>query len=239
MKKRLLLAAAAVFTASVHPLLAGVEVVAGAPATEPVSEPFSVDFDKDGTMYGVEFTKANQIFKVAKGKLSFIAGVKQNTEKEKKALDTSDAKDPLQVSLNGMHDIQIAAGHKAIIGDSFNHVIREMDLTSGAMKTIAGTGKAGFGGDGGPAKAASFNITMTGTLSPDGKRILVADIGNHRVREIDLARGVIRTVAGNGQKGNPTDGVDALQTPMGDARAAPRPALENRPRGQATAKSSA
>jgi sugar lactone lactonase YvrE len=94
-----------------------------------------------------------------------------------------------------------------------------LDLTSGAMKTIAGTGKAGFGGDGGPAKAASFNITMTGTLSPDGKRILVADIGNHRVREIDLADGAIKTIAGNGQKGNPADGTDALQAPMGDARA--------------------
>jgi sugar lactone lactonase YvrE len=98
-------------------------------------------------------------------------------------------------------------------------VIRELDLSSGEVKTLAGTGKAAFGGDGGPAKDASFNITMTGTLTPDGKRLLIADIGNHRVREIDLVKGTVKTVAGNGQKGNPVDGMMALEAPMGDARA--------------------
>lgn len=204
---------------SVNALTADVEVVIGAPKTEVVSEPFSVDFDKDGNLYGVEFTKSNRVFKLSKGKFAFVAGIEQDTEKTRKPTDISDVTDPAKASFNGMHDIQITADGKAIIGDSFNHAVREMDLATGAVTTIAGAGKAGFGGDGGPAKSAAFNITMTATLSPDGKRYYVADIGNHRVREIDLASGVIRTVAGNGQKGNPTDGADALQTPFGDARA--------------------
>ncbi len=205
--------------AAVSSVRAEVEVVAGAPVTEAVSEPFSVDFGKDGAMYGVEFEKSNRLFKLDKGRLIFIAGVQRSTEKDRKPADVSDMVDPLAVPFNGMHDIQITPDQKAIIGDSFNHVIREMDLAGGAVKTIAGTGKAGFGGDGGPAKEAAFNITMTGTLSPDGKRVYVADIGNHRVREIDLASGAIRTVAGNGKKGNPPDGEDALSVPFGDARA--------------------
>jgi sugar lactone lactonase YvrE len=198
---------------------AAVEVIIGAPVTEPVSEPFSVDFDKKGALYGVEFSKSNRVFKWADGKLEFIAGVQHDNEGTRKVENLGDGPDPLKAWFNGMHDIQITPDGKAVIGDSFSHVIREIDLATGAVKTLAGTGKAGFGGDGGPAKDASFNVTMTGTLSPDRKRLLIADIGNHRVREIDLAEGTVRTVAGNGQKGNPTDGINSLKASMGDARA--------------------
>lgn len=198
---------------------AAVEVIIGAPVTEPVSEPFSVDFDQKGALYGVEFSKSNRVFKLADGKLSFVAGIQHDNEKSRKIQDSGDGADPLKAWFNGMHDIQITPDGKAIIGDSFSHVIREMDLSTGKVKTIAGTGKAAFGGDDGPAKDAAFNITMTGTLTPDGKRLLIADIGNHRVREIDLAKGTVKTVAGNGQKGNPPDGAKALEAPMGDARA--------------------
>ncbi len=72
-----------------------------------------------------------------------------------------------------------------MIGDSFHHRVRLLDLASGRVSTIAGTGKGGFGGDGGPATAASFSITMTATLSPDQKRIYIADIGNHRTRAVE------------------------------------------------------
>jgi len=205
------------------PLLVGaasaeIEIIAGAPVTEAVNEPFSVDFDAKGDLYGVEFTKSNRVFKLSGKKLNFVAGVNHDTEKNRKVESVHDGVDPMKAAFNGMHDIQISGG-KAIIADSFNHTIRTLDLTSGEVRTIAGTGKAGFGGDGGPASAASFNITMTGTLSPDGKRLYIADIGNHRVRELDLAAGTVKTVAGSGQKGNPTDGAEALQAPLGDARA--------------------
>lgn len=196
---------------------ADVNIIAGAPVTEVVNEPFSVDFDAKGDLYGVEFTKSNRVFKLSGKKLEFIAGVNHDTEKSRKVEGLNDGPDPMTAAFNGMHDIQIA-GAKAILADSFNHTIRTLDLTSGEVKTIAGRGK-GFGGDGGPATEASFNITMTGTLSPDGKRLYIADIGNHRVRELDLAAGTVKTIAGSGQKGNPTDGADALQAPLGDARA--------------------
>ena len=197
---------------------AEVDVIVGAPVTEVVNEPFSVDFDAKGDLHGVEFTKSNRVFKLSGKKLEFIAGVNHDTEKNRKVENHHDGKDPMKAAFNGMHDIQISGG-KAILADSFNHTIRTLDLTSGEVKTIAGTGKAGFGGDGGPATSASFNITMTGTLSPDGKRLYIADTGNHRVRELDLAAGTVKTVAGSGQKGNPTDGAGALQAPLGDARA--------------------
>lgn len=199
-----------------------VELVAGAPATAVLSEPFSVDFDADGAMYGVEFTKANRVFRVKDGRLEFVAGVKYNAEKEKPAegADVKDGNDPLAAVFHGMHDIQITREGIAIIADSFHHRVRRFDPKTGMVSTLAGTGAKGFGGDGGPAIEGKFNVTMTAGLSPDQSSVLVADIGNHRVRRIDLAGGLLSTVAGNGAKGLPVDGSDALATPMGDARAA-------------------
>jgi sugar lactone lactonase YvrE len=198
-----------------------VEVIVGAPATEAVSEPFSVDFDSQGILYGVEFTKANRIFRVVDGKVEFVAGVRHNAETNKPAegFDVKDGPDPLAAVFNGMHDIQITKDDRAIIGDSFNHRVRLYDLRSGAVSTIAGTGAKGFGGDGGPATAAKFNITMTATLSPDGRRVYIADIGNHRTRMFDLASGALATVAGSGARGLPADGSPSLEAAMGDTRA--------------------
>ncbi|MFZ4765434.1 MAG: hypothetical protein ACOYMN_10815 [Roseimicrobium sp.] len=178
-----------------------------------------MDFDSKGALYGVEFTKTNRIFKLADGKLEFIAGVSHNAEKQKPTGDVGDGTDPMKALFHGMHDIQITLDGRAVIGDSFNHRVRLLDLKSGAVSTLAGTGKAGFGGDGGPGALASFNITMTATLSPDQNRIYIADIGNHRVRMLDPVADKVTTVAGNGQRGLPVDGADALQTPMGDVRA--------------------
>ncbi len=198
---------------------AAIEVVAGQPTTVEVSEPFSIDFDAAGAMYGVEFTQSNRVFKLADGKLSFIAGVQHGENEKNVPGDVNDGADPMKAIFKGMHDIQITKGNQAIIGDSFHNRVRKLDLASGNVTTLAGTCKSGFAGDNGPATQATFSIAMTATLTPDENHILVADIGNNRVRSIDLASGTIETVAGDGKKGNPQDGSDALKAPMGDARA--------------------
>lgn len=194
---------------------AGIEVV-----TEAVSEPFSVAFDAGGVLYGVEFTKANRIFRVVNGQTEFVAGICHDAEKKKPtAGEVGDGADPLAAKFHGMHDIQITPDGRAIIADSFHHRVRALDLRTGTVSTLAGTEEKGFAGDGGAAAMAQFNSPMTATLSPDGRRICVADIGNHRIREIDLAAGIVRTVAGDGRPGAPDDGANALEAPFGDARA--------------------
>jgi len=214
--KSVALALATLSYASSH---ASVEQIAGAPTTEHVSEPFSVDFDSKGVLHGVEFTKSNRLFRLLNGKVEFIAGVEHNSEKNKVHSEVKDGPDPEAAFFNGMHDIQITKSDQAIIGDSFNHRVRLLDLRSGAVSTLAGTGKTEFIGDGGPATQAGFNITMTASLSPDEARLYIADIGHHRTREVNLATGIVTTVAGNGKGGLPTDGGSALDTPMGDTRA--------------------
>lgn len=198
---------------------ASVEIIAGSPKTEAVSEPFSIAFDSKGLAYGVEFTHSNRVFRITPGKVEFLAGTPYDAETAKPSGDRHDGPDPLQAVFHGMHDLQITRDDRAIIADSFNHRIRLLDLKSGHVSTIAGTGTAGFGGDDGPATEASLNSPMTASLSSDGKRVYIADIGNHRTRMVDLGSGLITTVVGSGRKGLPTDGSNALEAAMGDTRA--------------------
>ena len=212
----LLVAAAALVQSPLH---AAVEVVVGVPKTEAVSEPFSVDFDAKGSLYGVEFTKANRVFRLAAGKLDFIAGQPHSADEKTIAEDVGDGAAPMKAIFKGMHDIRILGDGRAIIADSFHNRVRLLDLGTGKVSTIAGTGKSGFSGDHGKADHATFAITMTASLSTDQKSFFIADIGNSRTREVNLASGLVTTVAGNGKKGLPTDGAAALDSPTGDTRA--------------------
>ena len=61
-----------------------------------------------------------------------------------------------------------------------NHLIRRVDAKSGIISTVAGTGQAGYSGDGGPALTARFRSPHSIALDHRGG-LYVADIGNHRV----------------------------------------------------------
>ena len=79
----------------------------------------------------------------------------------------------------------------------------------GIITTIAGNGRAGFGGDKGPALKASFNFPAGLCLDPAGN-LYVADRNNHRIRRIDAA-GTIVTVAGTGTPDWGGDGGPAVE----------------------------
>lgn len=82
--------------------------------------------------------------------------------------------------------------------DYGHHRIRKV-TPGGIITTIAGTGKSGFSGDGGPATAA--DIYYPKGLARDAQgNLFFADFLNHRVRKIDTA-GIITTVAGIGVTG--------------------------------------
>jgi uncharacterized protein (TIGR03437 family) len=89
------------------------------------------------------------------------------------------------------------------LSDTGNHRVRKIS-TSGIITTLAGTGVAGFSGDGGPATAAQLNLPY-GLAADLAGYIYVADLGNDRVRRIG-PDGVIVTVAGNGNRGSSGDG---------------------------------
>src|SRR5215469_1226497 len=89
-------------------------------------------------------------------------------------------------------------GGNLLITDQANQRIRRVDTSTGIISTIAGTGTAGFSGDGGPAASANLNFP-SGLLVDNQGVIFVADSFNSRVRRIDTsAQRVITTFAGSG-----------------------------------------
>ncbi|HEV8132808.1 MAG TPA: IPT/TIG domain-containing protein [Acidobacteriota bacterium] len=86
------------------------------------------------------------------------------------------------------------------IADQFNHRIRKVDPRTGIIVTVAGAGQLGFDGDNGSATVASLNSPQGVAVDLFGN-LYIADTGNHRVRKVDARRGIITTLAGNGQRG--------------------------------------
>ncbi len=92
------------------------------------------------------------------------------------------------------------------IADANNNVIRRID-TNGIIITFAGTGIAGFSGDGGQATNAQLWLP-TDVTSDDSNNIFIADLSNSRIRKVN-ALGIISTFAGNGNAAYIGDGMPA------------------------------
>ena len=95
--------------------------------------------------------------------------------------------------------VQVAAdalGNR-YIADSYNHRVYRVGANN-RVTTVAGNGEAGFGGDGGDARAASLASPSGVAVDADGN-VYIADTGNHRVRMVRAADNVIVTIAGGPQ----------------------------------------
>jgi len=104
------------------------------------------------------------------------------------------------------------AGH-LYIADTLNHRVRRVDAETGVITTVAGLGRPRFSGDGGLAVEAGLSEPAALTLSDEGV-LYIADQSNNRVRAVDLATGVICTVAGTGTAGYNGDGAAATETAL-------------------------
>jgi sugar lactone lactonase YvrE len=92
------------------------------------------------------------------------------------------------------------------IADSFNSVIRRVDTVPISLTIVAGNGHFGFSGDFGPATDATLSLP-TGIAIDRAGNLFIADSINKRVRRVDAATRIIRTVAGDGgftPDGSPT-----------------------------------
>ena len=98
---------------------------------------------------------------------------------------------PTSVAVDGIGNLYIA--------DRYNHRIRKV-ATNGIISTVAGTGTAGVGGDGGAATLGQLNYPQGVAVDIAGN-LYIADNYNHRVRKVTAATGVISTMAGTGTAG--------------------------------------
>jgi sugar lactone lactonase YvrE len=121
-------------------------------------------------------------------------------------------------SLNMPHEIAFDARGHLYIAERDNHVIRRVDARTGGLSTLAGTGTAGFSGDGGPASRATLRQPHSVSIAPDG-RLLICDVGNHRLRAVDLDTGVITTIGGTGERRPTPDGAPLASAPLDGPRA--------------------
>lgn len=112
--------------------------------------------------------------------------------------------------------VTVDSGGNIYITDQVNNRVRRVDR-SGTVTTVAGSGAAGFSGDGGAATAAA--MTTPGAVALDAAGTLyIADNINHRIRRVG-SDGIITTVIGNGVQSSTGDGGPAsaatLNNPFG------------------------
>jgi len=106
----------------------------------------------------------------------------------------------INAELNGPGQIFVDSSDDIIFSDSYNNVIRKIDISTGIITTIAGTGALGYIGNGGPATNAEFDEPI-GLYIDQQQNIFIADVGNGAIRKIDGSTGIITTVAGDGTQG--------------------------------------
>lgn len=176
-----------------------------------VREPYGLVIGPDGALYVCE-TKGHAVRRIdlTTGLISTAAGSGE-------AGYDGDGGPATAAKLNEPYEVRFdAAGHMFFV-EMRNEVVRRVDAETGAIRTVAGTGQPGFSGDGGPATTAMLRSPHSIALDDRGG-LYICDIGNHRIRRVDLASGQIATFAGTGERQPTLDGAPIRGTPLNGPR---------------------
>jgi sugar lactone lactonase YvrE len=186
----------------------------GGPATEALlNGPFDVCFDRAGNFYFSD-TFNNRIRRVdaAGGVITTVAG---NGEKG----FSGDGGPATEAALNEPYGVVVDHAGNLYIADRLNRRVRRIDGASGIITTLAGTGEAAYGGDGGPPEAASL-------VEPNGLafglmegQLFITDVADNRVRVVEFPNHKIFTYAGTGAAEHSGDGGKAADAGTFGARA--------------------
>ncbi len=126
---------------------------------------------------------------------------------------SGDGGSSIDAQIRGGNHVLVNAQGEIVLGDTGNQRIRKID-TAGIITTIAGTGDAGFSGDGGPASSAQFNGISALAFDAAGS-LYVADFDNHRIRKIS-PEGTITSIAGTGEPKYNGDEIPAITANIGE-----------------------
>ncbi len=172
-----------------------------------ISMPTDVMVDGEDNVFIIE--KDNNIIRKVDAKTGIISTIAGNGEGGGQ-FDWSNA---VASSLNQPEDVVTDSYGNMYIADTGNNRIRKVDAVTGCISVVAGTGAKGSGGDGGDAASAKLN-SPRGVAIDNAGNIFIADTLNKRVRKVDIATGIINTVAGDGTGGYSGDGGPAAMAQL-------------------------
>lgn len=206
-----LFAAAAAHAASIS-TVAGTGVQGdsgdGGPATEAkIDNPFGVVRGPDGALWFCQYTGQRVSRITPDGKLHHVAGSGRKGY-------SGDGGPALAATFNLPHEIRFDKAGNLYVADMQNQAIRRVDAKTGIITTFAGTGTAGYSGDGGPADKAQLKQPHSIQFDPAGERLYICDIGNNVIRRVEMKSGTISTFAGTGKAGDTPDGSPISGTPL-------------------------
>lgn len=184
----------------------------GGPAVEAkLNNPFGIVKGPGGALYICD-TGNHAIRRVAtNGIITTVAGIG-------KAGYSGDGGLASLAELNEPYEVRFDTEGNMYFVEMRNHIVRRVDAKTQIVTTVAGTGRAGFSGDGGPARAAMLNQPHSIQFDSRGD-LYICDILNHRIRRVVSASGIITTFGGTGAKAATTDRSDIGKTPLHGPRA--------------------
>ncbi len=184
----------------------------GGPGTQAqVANPYGLTMGPDGALYFCEVDNQRiRRLDLASGVISTVAGSGERGY-------AGDGGPALAAKLNEPYEVRFDTTGDMYFVEMRNNVVRRVDAKTRLISTVAGIGEPGFSGDGGPA--VQSRLQQPHSIALDGKGSLyIADIGNLRVRRVDLKTGIIETFAGTGEKGPTADGAAVAGTPLNGPR---------------------
>lgn len=152
-------------------------------------EVFGVVEGPDGVCYFTDVSN-HRIFSVdEEGRTSVVVGTGA-------AGNEGDGGPASQATTRQPYELRFDAVANLFFVDMEANVVRKVDRSTGLIETIAGSGREGFDGDGGPANEAA--LAKPHSIEIDDTTLYIADIANHRIRAVALGTGRIDTYAGTG-----------------------------------------
>ncbi|MDE3196279.1 MAG: hypothetical protein KGN84_08040 [Acidobacteriota bacterium] len=177
-----------------------------------IDQPFGLRTGPDGALYFCDVGKHRiDRLDLKSRRVSVVAGTGEKGY-------SGDGGPALRAEMDEPYEIAFDKTGNLFFCDRTNHVVRRIDRKTHVISTVAGTGKEGFGGDGGPGTQAQLKQPHSIAFSPDGK-LLICDILNFRIRSLDVKPGTISTWAGTGRKAPAADGAPIEGTPLDEPRA--------------------
>ncbi len=172
-----------------------------------VGQTFGVEVGPDGALYICE-VENHRLWRLDPTiqKMAVIAGNGRRGYNGDGGLAT-------EASMNEPYEVRFDQSGNLYVVEMQNHVVRRIDATTKQITTVAGNGQRGYAGDNGLATKAKLNRPHS--IAIHGNFLFIADIGNHRIRRVDLRTNIIDSIAGNGEKQLPRAGKTTGQPMVG------------------------